>query len=142
MLLVAVVDTAFWPVLRQAFYVAEDVLSGRDRLGLSEHAWRVLRSVLLGLFAVLVVWVFVSAARHHQDLTVCFEEFLSTWPAARVTETFKLMSGWALLVEYGMARPSQSPANKSWQHASRDPKREPLLSVAALPSNPVAQQNP
>ena len=136
-LLVAVIDTAFWPLLKRAFYFVEDVISGRDRLGLPDCLWRLLRYLLIALGAALLTWVCISVARHHRDLASIFSEFLSTWPTARVTETFKLMSLWGVLFEYGMPEPRterQSSTSTSSQPISKveaesDPKRVPLLSA-------------
>lgn len=144
-LVVAILDTAFWPLLKAAFYLVEDVLSGRDRLGLDDRLWRILRYLLLSLLGCLLLWCSVSAAKHHQDVMTILTEFVSTWPAARATETFKLMSLWGVLVEYAMPEPrpeGKDSPNKGAPHTpssipserrvrtltiETDPKREPLL---------------
>ena len=138
-------------MLKRVFYVVSDIIAGRDHLGLDERCWRFLRYVLLGILGCLLMWVTFSAAKHHQDVSTILSEFLSTWPAARVTETFKLMSLWGVLVEYAMPdpRPENKPSHErdalytpnSSKSVSRrptpgspalaraivDPKREPLL---------------
>ena len=65
-------------------------------------------------------------------------EFLTTWPTARVTECFKLMSLWGFLMEYAMPEPkgidsAAGPQGSSYLTPSREPpasdsKRVPLLS--------------
>ena len=103
-----------------------------------------LRYLLLALLGALLLWVALSVAKHHQDVHVLFSEFLSTWPAARVTETFKLMSLWGVMVEYGIPQPRQEPADRrssfgsptsaspATPHTAKhvDDKRVPLLAAA------------
>ena len=63
-------------------------------------------------------------------------EFLTTWPTARVTECFKLMSLWGFLMEYAMPEPKVAESTNTPQRGSyvtpprepRDSKRVPLLS--------------
>lgn len=103
-LLVAVIDTAFWPLLKRIFYFFEDLWSGRTHQ-LSDAAWRWLRHIMLGLALICLGWIAASAARHPAELNNVLNEFFSTYPAARLTETFKLMSLWGILVEYGLNLP-------------------------------------
>jgi hypothetical protein len=108
-LVVALIDTAFWPLLKSIFYFVEDLWSGRSPIKLlnelSERAWCWVRAVLLSLALLVVLWLSLSAARHRQQLDGCLNEFLTTWPSARFIETFKLMSFWGTLVEYGLPEP-------------------------------------
>ena len=92
------------------------------------------------------------AWRYADDALPVLSEFFKTWPAARITEVFKLMSFWGLLLEYGPPEPDPdsdeesslintpiatpkassatlAAAGNSWTAASRkdDPKRVPLL---------------
>ena len=133
----ALLDTAFWPLLKRCFYLAEDVISGRDRLGLPEGGWNALRYLLLGLSGLLVLWAALSAAKHHQDVQLILAEFLSTWPAARVTETFKLCSFWALLHEYGLPEPKE-PKSPAERPEPRTPDDDKPLEQPAAPSVGVA----
>ena len=108
--LVAVVDTAFWPLLKRIFYFFESLWSGRARR-LPDVAWLWLRR---GLFLLLLgagASTFISAARHPQQLSNVLNEFFTTYPAARITETFKLLSLWAILVEFGLPTPPPAGVN-------------------------------
>jgi hypothetical protein len=106
-LLVAVIDTAFWPLLKRIFYFFEDLWSGRSHQWMSEAAWMCIKRTLLALALLCLGWIAASAARHPQELGNVLHEFFSTYPAARLTETFKLMSLWGLLVEFGLNLPPQ-----------------------------------
>ena len=128
-LLVAVIDSTFWPVLKALFYMVEDLWSGRSQCGVMGGAvWRLMRVVLVGLFSTLLIWMSISAAKHVGQLGDVLHEFLTTWPAARVTETFKLMSMWALLVEYGQPEP---PHAASARHARQDGGGRAITAPAA-----------
>lgn len=92
------------------FYLLEDIWSGRrSRDCIPEAAWRHLRHALLGAALILLGWMSLSAARHSEELSLVMHEFLTTWPTARLTETFKLMSLHGLLLEYGLPDPQSSP---------------------------------
>jgi hypothetical protein len=161
-LVVALIDTAFWPLLKSIFYFVEDLWSGRSPIKLlnelSERAWCWVRAVLLSLALLVVLWLSLSAARHRQQLDGCLNEFLTTWPSARFIETFKLMSLWGILIEYGMPEPppvagsedggahttpgrgsprksahgghEQAASARGAARAAADSKRVPLLSEA------------
>lgn len=46
-----------------------------------------------------------AGGRYASDAFPVLSEFFQTWPAARITEVFKLMSFWGLLLEYGPPEP-------------------------------------
>ena len=80
-LLVAVIDTAFWPLLRRIFYFVEDLWSGRSHTWMPEAAWMCIRRTLAALALLLLGFIGASAARHTDELTNVLHEFFSTYPA-------------------------------------------------------------
>ena len=149
-LLVAVIDTAFWPLLRRIFYFVEDLWSGRSHAWMPEAAWMCLRRTLLALALLLIGFIAASAARHTDELNNVLHEFFSTYPAARLTETFKLMSLWGLLVEFGLNLPPQPSEGAGdggdWPTAggaTGRQRRHPLgLASSTTPSQPTANSPP
>ena len=105
---VALVDTAFWPLLKRLFLCIEDRLANYDESE-AQHTqalWRRLAVLVCTPIGLCVMWVLLSAGGSHaQQLSVVLHEFASTWPTTRLTEMFKLMSMWGLLTEYGLRAP-------------------------------------
>jgi len=132
--LVALVDTAFWPLLKMLFFYVHDHRH-------SEARRSVLRGISLCCVAVLSLSCVRMAANHEQEMSSVLPEFLTTWPTARVTECFKLMSLWGFLMEY--APPDPAPADEEkissrkysdaatnkYKATHEDSKRVPLLSA-------------
>ena len=88
----AVIDTAFWPALKALFFFLHDARH-------SETVRQVLRGISFCVVAVLVLATVNLAWKHGDDMQTVLPEFLTTWPTARVTECFKLMSLWGFLME-------------------------------------------
>ena len=124
MSLVALIDTAFWPVLQLGFFFLHDEAH-------SASLRRAVKWVYVGLCAGLLAWVFASALKHAHELSDVLNEFLSTWPAARVTEVLKLMSLWGWLVEHGEPEPKPVPPRKP----SLPPTRSQTPTPASLPED-------
>lgn len=132
--LVALVDTVLWPVLKAIFLFFYD-----HRYSQRKELRRWVRIVNVGLVGATTLWTLASAFRHWEELGAVLTEFLSTWPAARVTEAFRLMALWGLLVEYGMpdksvfdacAAPDGAQERAPPPSAAKqDSKRVPLLSA-------------
>ena len=128
--LVALIDIMFWPLLKMAFFFFYD----ERHSGKLRHAILVTAAVFAG---ATLLWVLISSWSHAQEVQACFYEFLSTWPAARVTEAFKLMSLWGLLIEYGAPEPPtelvtcEPPPRAAAAAAAgqAEDKRVPLLSA-------------
>ena len=82
--------------------------------------WQRVVLLVLAPFTIALTWVLLSAGTSHhlETLLSVSNEFLSTWPSARVFEAFKLMSLWGLLTDYGL------PAPRTVVEASDDPRHE------------------
>jgi len=111
--LVAIIDTAFWPLLKPAFFFFQARLHHTQYYHDRKRWLRVLWALLFA-FTLGVLWVAISASRHVGELTGGVFEFLSTWPSARMTEAFKLMVLWGMLRDgYGLRRPVSPIERKS-----------------------------
>ena len=125
--LVALIDTCFWPVLKAAFLWFYD----RRYTGKGELR-RTARLVLACLAGLAALWVLASAWRHWDEAGDVLSEFVTTWPAARVTEAVRLMALWGLLVEYGMPEPpSAEYAAVARPDLAADPSAEAPLARQA-----------
>ena len=151
-LLVASLDVLLWPALKAVFFLWHDPANQARLARVPPRARLALRCLGLGGLVLVLLLTLVHAWRYANDALPVLSEFFKTWPAARITEVFKLMSFWGLLLEYGppepdpdsdeesslintpIATPVVSSATlatdgNSWTAASRkdDPKRVPLL---------------
>ena len=151
-LLVAVLDVLLWPALKAVFFLWHDPANQARLARVPPRARLALRCLGLGGLVLVLLLTLVHAWRYANDALPVLSEFFKTWPAARITEVFKLMSFWGLLLEYGPPEPDPdsdeesslintpiatpvassatlATAGNAWTAASRkdDPKRVPLL---------------
>jgi len=124
--LVALIDTAFWPFLKAYFFYVHDARH-------NPTCRTVLRGISACVFGILFFMALRMAWNHEQEMSSVLPEFLTTWPTARVTECFKLMSLWGFLMEYAMVDTTppddgryRGPSGSGYPDGSPPPDDDPL----------------
>lgn len=132
-LLVAVLDVLLWPALKAVFFVFHDPACAARLVRVPPRARLALKLVGLGGLLLVVLLTLMHAWRYANDTVPVLSEFFKTWPAARITEVFKLMSFWGLLLEYGPPEPDpDSDEEQSSSSLINTPRATPVATPAML----------
>ena len=94
-----------YQALKAVFFVLHDPECAARLARVPDRARLALKGVLVGALVLGLILMLVHAWRYAMDAVPVLSEFFQTWPAARITEVFKLMSFWGLLLEYGPPEP-------------------------------------